>query len=53
MNLKDILSHMTEEKMNLAEENSMQGKSNSSQTSWGWSAAESKSWSWSDQSWSK
>lgn len=48
INLDNLLARVSEEKMDIATENT--GDAKASQTSWGWSAAQNKSWN--DQSWS-
>ena len=55
VNLNALLTNLSEQKMDLAGENSQKNKP-AANASWSWSASEGKSWSdqsWNDQSWSK
>jgi hypothetical protein len=49
VDLTNLLTRISEEKINIAGRNEMQ----EGQPAWGWSASENKSWSWSGQSWQK
>jgi hypothetical protein len=53
VDLKALLTRMSEDKMDLAGDNTTQERSSTPQPSWGWSTAENKSSSLSSQSWSK
>jgi len=49
--LKNLLTRLSEEKIDLA--GADQNESGSNKASWSWSAADNKSWSWENQSWQK